>query len=166
MKKHLLIILVFALNFSFAQTDWTSYKNETFSISHPKSWSPDTSGDMNTKLILFSQLNGDNDLFKENVNVITQSLKGQNVSMTDFVKLTENQIETMVPNGKVWESKGTEERHYIVISGYVEKNDLKFKQLYVIKDEIIYIITFTALEEAYNDYSDIGSKILDSFKLN
>lgn len=166
MKKLVLIILVLTVNWSFSQTEWTDFKGETFSISHPKDWDPDTSGSMNTKLILFSQLTGEDDLFKENVNVLSQSLKGQNMTMKDFVALTENQIKTMVTNGNIWESEGDEERHAIVISGFVENNDLKFKQLYVLKNDIIYIITFTTLENTYDDYKDIGYKILDSFKLN
>lgn len=166
MKKLVLLTLFLTVNWIFGQTEWTDFKNETFSISHPEDWDPDTSGSMNTKLILFSQLTGEDDLFKENVNIISQNLKGQNMTMKDFVALSENQIKTMVPKGKVWESEGNNERHSIVISGFVENNDLKFKQLYLIKDDIIYIVTFTTLLNAYDDYKAIGDKILDSFKLN
>lgn len=164
MKKALCCIIILMLNFSFSQTEWTNFKKDNFSIDYPKNWTLDTSGQMNSQFLLFSQLE-ENDNFKENVNLIIQDLRGQNMTLDSYVELTKKQITSMVEKGKLIETKNNGSYQSVIWSGFIAGNDLKFKQYLFFKDERAYVLTFTALETTFDDYIEIGSKILDSFNL-
>ena len=74
----------------------------------------------------------------------------------------------MVPNGKIIESKyvNDDQPHYVIIwTGFVSGNNLKFKQLFFLENESAYVLTFTTLPETFDQYIDLGNKILNSSKL-
>jgi len=156
------ILLVFT-TLSFSQNDWKTFEKDDYSISYPKDWDLDTSGQMNTKFLLFSKTDK-NDTFRENVNLIIQDLKGKNMEMKDFVQLTEHQIKTMVPNSKLISSKTVDNYHILVWKGQVANNDLKFKQYFFLINENVYILTFTTLQNTFDKFITIGNEILNSFK--
>ena len=108
------------------------------------------------------------DFFKENVNLIIQDLNDYESTLDSYIKITENQIKTMVPDGKVIESKFHKEKNYheIVWSGYISERNLKFKQYVFTKNKNVYLLTLTTLPETFEEYTSIGNKILNSFKLN
>ena len=165
MKKIFLSIIVILLfNFSFSQDKLLTFEKNDYSINYPDTWKLDTSGQMDSEFILFSALTS-NDEFRENINLVIQDLGEQKMTMPEFVKLSESQIKAYTSNGKVIESKGDNFSHSIVFSGFVANNDLKFKQLYFLKNNKIYVITFTALENSYDSYLKTGNEILYSFKL-
>ncbi|MCB0438606.1 MAG: hypothetical protein KDD20_07695 [Mangrovimonas sp.] len=165
MKTKLTFILLLITAYGFGQDGFVEYKKEGYSIKYPKDWRLDTSGQMNTLFILFSP-NTENDTFNENINFIIQDLTGQNMDLESYTKLSEDQIKTMVPNGKWIESKRNGNHQEVVWSGFVANNNLKFKQFFYVKDDKAYILTFTALETTFDDYINIGSEILNSFQLN
>lgn len=164
MKKLLFIILLLAINFTFSQTEWANFEKDNFSIDYPKDWSLDTSGQMNSQFLLFSKVE-ENDTFRENVNLIIQDLKGQDMTLKSFIKLSENQITSMVENGKIIESENHGSYQSVIWSGFISGYNLKFKQFLFIKDEKANVLTFTALETTFDAYIETGAKILDSFKL-
>ncbi len=167
MKLQVTIVFLVIANLTFAQKNFKKYAKENIAINYPDSWRLDVSGQMNTEFILFSELE-ENDTFQENINLLKQDLKGQGFTMESYVKLSKNQIKKMVPNGKIIESKyvNDDQPHYVIIwSGFVSGNNLKFKQLFFLENENAYVLTFTTLPETFDQYIDLGNKILNSFKL-
>lgn len=120
---------------------------------------------MNTTFILFSGLEV-NDDFNENINLVVQDLKGQGYTMESYVKLTLSQINTMVPNGKVLESKFNKDknRHELIWIGDVQI-PLKFKQYLIQKEDKFYILTLTTLPETFLEFEKTGKEILNSFQV-
>lgn len=165
MKKILFIIALFFINQSFCQKDWKAHQKENFSVRYPNKWILDTSGQMNTEFLLFSELTP-NDNFRENVNLIIQDLKGQNITLESYAELSNNQITELVKNGKIIERKNKGSHYILVWSGFVAGNNLKFKQYFFVKNEKAYILTFTALQTTFDDYVKKGTEILDTFKIN
>lgn len=47
----------------------------------------------------------------------------------------------------------------------VSGKHLKFKQCFLKKNGIFYVLTLTTLLETFDDYIEVGNKILNSFKL-
>lgn len=167
MKLQVIIMFLAIANLSFAQKNFKKHAKENIVINYPDNWRLDVSGQMNTEFILFSELE-ENDTFQENINLLKQDLKGQGFTMESYVKLSKNQIKKMVPNGKIIESKyvNDDQPHYVIIwTGFVSGNNLKFKQLFFLENESAYVLTFTTLPETFDQYIDLGNKILNSFKL-
>lgn len=163
-----LTISIILCTHSYSQTDFIALDKENYSINYPKNWQLDTSGQMNSEFILFSELE-ENDIFSENVNLLIQDIKGLNMTLKAFVELSENQIKTMARNSKIYESNtiknGNNSYHDIVWSGHISNQNLKFKQYFFIKNEKAYVLTFTAHQTTYDAYITIGNQIINSFKL-
>ncbi|WP_298902343.1 hypothetical protein [uncultured Psychroserpens sp.] len=164
MKKLTLLIFLLSINVTFCQEKWTNFENATYAIEYPESWTFDDSGQMQTTFFINSPLTED-DTFKENINLIIQNLKGQNINMKDYVELTQKQTKGMLDDGKILESNGDDKQHVMVLTGKVSGNALKFKQVLIFHQEVMYILTFSALEKSYDDYIKTGNTILNSFKL-
>mgnify|MGYP000145849798 CR=1 FL=1 len=163
MRIYLTLLLIIVTTVVSGQESST-YKNEGFEVSYSKDWLLDTSGQMNSKFILFSKPEP-NDKFQENVNLIVQDLSGKGFTMESYVKLSKKQIETMVPEGEILVSKNMNSYHMAIWKGRIGANLLKFKQYYFLKNEKVYVLTFTALPDTYDRFIETGNKILDSFKL-
>ena len=166
MKKSITIIFFLLISTTiFSQENFVEYKKDNFSISYPENWRLDTSGQMNTTFIIYSPTQPE-DPFHENINLLIQDLTGQNLDLESYTSISENQIKTMIPNTKLVKSERKGNYHEVIWSGFVANNNLKFKQIYYVINDKAFVLTFTALDTTFDDYIDLGSKILDTFKLN
>jgi len=161
-----LLFLSLCFNNSNAQ-ELETHDTKDYSISYPEDWTFDTSGQMNTTFIIFSQLEL-NDTFRENMNLMIQDLTNMNLDLEGYTKLSLKQIKA-VPNYSIIESKdmkkGNITYHEIVWKGFVTGKNLKFKQFYYVRNEKAYLLTLTCEENKYDTYSKVGTKILNSFTL-
>ena len=147
--------------------DWEYLKATEYEISYPPAWQLDQSKNTGTAFILFgrSAIEGK---FRENINLLVQDLRGLNLNLNEYVALSEQQIETMVVDSKLIESKrekGSNERHQIVYEGVHGPFKLKWKQYYWVVHDKAYVLTFTGTQDTYDDFIKTADKILDSFKL-
>ena len=167
MRKLTIFIALLLINSNIQGQDiFKKYETNIFSIEYPENWRLDTTGRMNSSFILFSEIKK-NDLFNENVNLTVQDLTNQGFTMDSYVDLSENQIKNMVKEGKVIKSFFNKEKsfHTLIWSGNVTGQILKFKQYFFLKNEKVYLLTLTSLPSTYDDYLEVGDKILNSFKL-
>ena len=143
------------------------FDTKAYAITYPGTWTLDTSGQMNTSFLIFSKLE-ENDTFRENINLTIQDLTGMNLDLKGYTALSENQIKS-VKDSEIFESKELTKNntpyHQIVWKGFVAGKNLKFKQLYYIKDNQAFLVTFTCEQATYDDYVEAGTAILNSFIL-
>ena len=170
MRKVLLFtLLIINSVFVFGQTEWKSLTDKDFTIEYPDNWDLDKSGQMGTKFYLFSKLSDSSDKFRENVNLIIQDLTGLNLSLDKFVDVSEKQITRMITNGKIVESKRVSNKefefHKMIYTGKVGTLDLKFIQYYWVLDNKAFVLTFTSEIKEFDNYVEVGKKIMDSFKI-
>ena len=148
---------------------WKVYAESNYSITYPDYWELDKSGQMGTSFILFSKPSSKEDLFRENVNLLIQDLKGQKINLDKYVEISEGQIKTMISNSDLIESKRLNENgnefQKIIYSGDQGDYKLKFEQYYMIKNGKVYVLTLTCELEQFDEYKVIGEKILNSFRL-
>lgn len=153
---------------SFTQ-EWKTLDEENYLIEYPENWEVNTSGAMNTKVILFSPIVSKEDLFRENVNYIIQDLSEYKVNLDQYVEASEKQIETLVVNGKILESERLENKngiyHKLIYTGTQGLFDLQFMQYFFVKDNIAYVLTFTCEIDQVESYQKTGERILNSFLL-
>lgn len=170
MKTIMTLLITFLMSVNtYSQVKKETFKKGNFTIEYNSNWELNTTETNGADVVLFTELEK-NDTFRENVNVLVQDLKGMNMTMEKYVTLSEEQIKTLVSDSKIMVSKSVNDKgkryHMIVWRGYLANNNLKLKQLFFIKNEKAYIITYTALPETFNKFLKEANVILKSFKLN
>ncbi len=172
MNRFLFLITILVTNFCSAQTTNTNsrFAGKGFIIEFPSSWSLDTSHMMKTECILFASPEGDNDRFRENINVLIQPLGDPLFSLEKYKTISEQQL-THLP-GKI----ETEESAIILKDGktyyrmsYVlsqEQFQLHITSICYIKNAKAFLVTFTTEAAKYETYKNEGEKVLASFQLS
>ncbi len=150
--------------------NWKVLNEAFFFIHYPDTFELDKSGQMGTNFILLSNQTSEHDLFQENINLIIQDLKGYNISLDQYVEISEGQINTMIVDGKIIEServKGENDRelHRIIYTGKQEPLDLKWLQYYWVVNEKAYVLTLTTETTQFDNYLAVGEKIMNTFKI-
>lgn len=150
--------------------DWRLLYEKEYSIQYPKGWTVDKPCEMGVKFVLLSKPNGQPDRFRENINLTVQDLKGQKINLDKFVEISENQVRTMITNGKVLEGERSSiagyELHKIVYTGNNETHKLKFVQYYYIRNEKAYILTLTCEADEFDKYKKTAARIMNSFRFH
>jgi hypothetical protein len=151
-----------------SEVDWWKFSKDDYSILHPQDWTVDTSKTMGSSFILFAPVEGPNDVFKENVNLLIQDFKGKNITLTQYVQYSEEQIRKMIKHSNVLESKRIKapegEYHSISFTGEQGNHKLRFEQRYYLRNNKSYVLTFTYEQIKIADYQRIGDLIFSSFK--
>jgi hypothetical protein len=152
-------------------SDWKSYSDGEYSIDYPKSWTLDETGQMMTSFILFSPLESDYDLFKENINFIIQDLAAYgmaNMALASYVQLSLSQMPNIIENFYLTSSKQKTENcktfQEVIYTGTQMNYQLKWKQQIWLNNGKAYILTFTGEEMKYNASIKTGTKIMNSIK--
>jgi hypothetical protein len=154
---------------AYTNTDWKTVDESAYSMQYPSEWELDQSGQMGTSLVLFSPLESGEDKFKENINVLIQSLTGRNIDLDKYTEISEEQVKTMLTNPVLIESKrmkaGTQEFHKVIYTADQGVFHLKFEQYYLVTADNAYILTLTCEQTKFDDFKETGENILNSFKL-
>ncbi|MGB0864191.1 MAG: hypothetical protein ACPGXZ_14805 [Saprospiraceae bacterium] len=152
-------------------SDWKLFSNGTHSIQYPQDWTLDESGQMMTSFILFSPLESDYDLFKENVNLVIQDLAAYgmaNMSLDSYVELSLSQMPNIIENYTLSSSerktKNGKTYQEVVYTGVQMGYMLKWKQRVWLEDSKAYVLTFTGEETKFYSAGKIGTKIMDSIQ--
>jgi hypothetical protein len=172
MKIITLLLFVFLAYAGFSQDDtlinWNELTKGNFKISYPKGWTIDTSKKLGVDLFIFSPLENKDDNFKENVNILIQDLSGQGINLNKYKQITEQQLNDM-PGISLFESsvlKSEKGEYYKITYAMTQgANRLKILSLCFIKNNNAYLATFAAVFDKYDQYRNIGEKILNSFTL-
>jgi hypothetical protein len=158
----------FRLN-PISHEDWKTHTENGFQIQYPSEWELSLAKQMGSSFILFSPLENKEDLFRENVNLIIQDVKGMNIDLEKYAQISESQIKRMMTNSQILESKVLEKNgrslYHLVYTADMGVYHLKFMQNYFIQNEKAYVLTFTADQKTYDRYIKVGEEILNTFDL-
>lgn len=171
--KHLFLAFlttIVALSSLNAQSseEWLELENENYTLSYPADWELQSPGQMGTEFMIFSPQTSNEDLFKENANVVIQDIAAFNLDLDAYINLTTEQIPAMIPNSKIILSERKEkdgvEFHKMLYTGTQNQYELTFEQFIFIVEGNAYVLTFTTEQTTYETYQATGEKILSSFK--
>lgn len=150
------------------QSTWKTFEIQNFSIQYPPDWELDTSGKSGTTFILFSKKESKKDPFRENITFIIQDLSKHDIDLNKFVEISENQINNQISKSTLLESNRIKQRgrelHYFKYTGEISPFLLKFEQYCWVQKKRAIILTFACEVNKYEDYKEIGEKILSTFK--
>lgn len=153
-----------------AQINWLSYTDaaDRFTIKYPENWEKNVTTEYVTFL---SAVESDSDAFRENVNVVVQDLSQQPTTMAEYTQATKDWIS---------ESKGvlqlereiqfagnaaTEVAYTMPANSIGLDLELMFHQLWIIKDDKAYLLTYTAQPDRYEKFEAQAAEIFKSFVL-
>lgn len=109
-----------------------------------------------------------NDNEADNINIITQNLGSESVTVDDYKDAAISQFDSMdgydvtnTENVKI-DGKDACKVYLDVKSGSIK---MKLIQCYIVNDSDVYVCTVTILEEDYEKLESSAEKILESFKI-
>jgi cytoskeletal protein RodZ len=155
-----------------ADSSLQSYESPQFNmkLKYPGSWALQE-GLMGTVAVFLSPNENDTDTFQESVNIIVQDLSTQTVDI-DLAMYTEGsveQIKQLITDASIITSeKATlsgKEAHKLVYTGKQGEYDLKWMQIYSIKDKMAYVISFTAQADKYDSYVKQAEELVNSIEI-
>lgn len=144
----------------------SSFSDELYNIDQTSNWSVDDHG----AFVYFkTSLENESDKFQENVVVYTASLDPKNQTLVEFF---EKSVETLVATTqnftliyyKQIELSSTPAEK-IIYSEDSELGKIQYLQVFTVKDEKVYILTYTALAEDYQKNVADAESIIASFKI-
>lgn len=139
-------------------------EKEDYSISYPAHWEVKTD-EPRAEIFVCSPMDSKEDTFADNFNMMKQNLLGKSIDLQLYDSISKSQIINAIGKDAIIDSKIENECATIIFKGPLEGRNLKWKQLYYIKNETAYILTYTAEEVYFDKYSDIAESIFNSFKL-
>jgi hypothetical protein len=149
--------------------NWKTLSESDYSIQYPDTFDLDKSGQMGMSFILLSKQTSQQDLFRENVNLLIQDLSGQNIDLDKYVEISEGQIKTMITDGNLIESKrmsdNNKELQRVIYTGKQGQYDLKWQQFYWVENKKAYVLTLTCEINQYDNYVSVGEKIMKTFTI-
>ncbi|MDR2773330.1 MAG: hypothetical protein LBC19_01075 [Tannerella sp.] len=139
--------------------DWLLFEAEDFVIRYPPDW--EIRENMNgTVVCLLSRPASGGDLFRENVNLVTERLT-EDMGIDKYASLSMRKI------GNKYEIKeqkkyvaGGQESYHVRFAG---ADRLQIEQKYFLKGKKAFIVTFTYELQESDKIKDTGDKIINSF---
>jgi hypothetical protein len=143
------------------------YKNATFGITlkYPGDWSTASGKVGNSDIVFFfSPIENKSDSFRENVNIVRESLNNRTMDQLSNESLQEV---------KQMENSSISYENDTMISGIPAKEviytatlgpHLKFQMYYLIRGDQVYAITYTAMPDTYTKYLDNVTGMIDSLQ--
>lgn len=151
-----------------------TYTDATYKISliYPKDWEKKV-GKMGTVVAFLSPPENASDEFRENVNIVIEDISSQPMTLDEYTNLSLNQLDQFVQNPNILESSEDTlsgiRAYRLVYTGEMESNGnvyaLKWLQVYTIKNNKVYMFTYTSAEDSYSDYLDSVEEMIDSFEI-
>lgn len=171
MKKTLLFFSFFIF-IACNQNDLVTYKsNKGYSFKYSEvNWKIEESI---TQTLLFNKQNKKQD-FNPNINILIQDLEDQPISLEEYHNLTLTQMEQALGSNTILSEKELQ------ISGILAKEiiytmprninrvdvpELKLKQIYLIKNNKAYLITYTAKMSDFPILENSANDVFETFKI-
>jgi hypothetical protein len=149
--------------------NWRILDEPEYLIQYPDTFDLDKSGLMGMSFILLSKQTSQQDLFRENVNLLVQDLTGKNIDLDKYVEISEEQVKIMITDGNLIESKRftnkDNEYQRLIYTGRQGQFHLKWQQKYWIENKKAFVLTLTCEESQYENYEFVGEEIMKTFKI-
>lgn len=153
-----------------ASPNLSTYQNAAnkLSIQYPRTWKKQEQI-MGLLVMFLSPKESNADKFQENLNILVRPL-ARPATLAEATKLGTQQMKEIISDFKLISSKtttlGNKRANQIVFTGKQGKFNLKWMQTYTIKNNKIYVLTYTAEVGKYSSFLGTIQKTIASFRLN
>ena len=166
------LFLLFIGSNLFAQKDWNTLEQDNYAISYPRDWqSSNQKSEPSIEVLLLSdEKSQKEDQFRKSINLKLENLRGQEVRLETYTKISLNQIRAQMPGAEVISNdpikiNNLDARAVIWSAESNNGTVLKFKRTFLIHNDRAYIITFSSIEAEYEEYIEIADRIMNTFNL-
>lgn len=156
--------------YSFAQNAscWSLLEDKKYSILYPCDWTPSKTGEFGTSFFIFSPLTDSDDVFAENMNLIIQQKKNKDLTFNVLINGSKAQISKSFQDFEMLEDKTLEDTqfktHCFSYKSTINNRKLIIKQFLIESKNDFFILTFAMEENQENNYAQLASKSMHSFK--
>ena len=179
MKKLLLSVALFSAFGLAAQTtsnqtllnnkaNWKNYTADNYSIQYPNTWDLAEMPNPMLKFTITSRPTSADDIFRENINLVSEEVPENDYTLNQYVNLSIDQIKMafndfeLISKSKHVSSTGIEYEQ-IIYTASTSGFNLIFQQNFMLMNGKSYILTFTAEKNKYADYDALTKEMIDSF---
>jgi hypothetical protein len=131
-------------------------KDQSFEISYPADWELGKNASVGLSFLVLTKQQHDTDIFQDNVNVLTEDLKGNEVTSEEYAIMCKPMIRKMITDYKEIESKkiklGTRDAYMLIYTGKQGIYALKYNQVILVEKGKAYIVTYTSEPSSYNAF--------------
>lgn len=103
------------------------------------------------------------------LGVSTEDLSKQPMTLEEYTTLSLKNLNQFVTDAKILDSSATtldgNSAHKVVYTAKQGQYTLKFMQVYTIKDNTAYVLSYIAEINKFNDFLDTAQEMIDSFKI-
>lgn len=171
MKFLLTLTFLFFCHFSFCQKlnsdSLIIYSHDNYKIQYPSTWRIDTTKDSNVEFVIYSPREYVDDKFSENVNLMIQDFKGQNIDLDKYAALSEKAIKNNAVGLTGFTSKKSTQNQteFYELEFEMTFNSLRLHtvQYYFVENEKAIAITYSSEINKPKEMTTIGHGILKSF---
>jgi hypothetical protein len=161
------IVLVLLLSgCSSKEADRYHNKKDDFSVKFPNEWE-NREGFMGTDVISLSPKENAAYRFRENVNVVVESLP-EGMDLNGYFNANIPKLSSVVRDFQQNESGSSiinnNRAEWLIYTGSIGTITLKAKQYYLVNDKKGYVITCSATPATYDAYSSIFDAVVNSFQ--
>lgn len=108
------------------------------------------------------------DTFSENVVVVVAPLDPP-ISLKEFTEQNIEELENTIPNVKILTSTDSmldkNQAHMLIVTYSLDQLNLKSLQVWTVKDNKAYLVTYVAKVEEYDTFLETAQKIMSSFEI-
>lgn len=150
---------------------WATYSNSSLGISiqYPQDWTK-VEGAAGTVVTFQSPQSSASDDFLENLNIVVEDLSSQPMTLSEYVELNVNMLKQYIPSYKLIDSSSTTlagmPAQKLVYTGELQQYALKWMQIISIKNNVAYVISYTATESSYSSNLETAQHMIDSFRFD
>jgi serine/threonine-protein kinase len=138
------------------------------SIKYPAEWTKDEQI-MGAVVVFFAPTEGPSDIFQDNVNIIVQDLSAQPMTLDEYTELSLAQIEQFITDPSILDSSAVtlagNPGHKLVYTGKQGQYDLQWIQVWTMKNDKAYVISYTAEISRYSALLETVQEMIDSFEI-
>lgn len=120
-------------------------------------------------VFLLSPQNSTTDAYPASLDIMVLDVSSQPITLAEFTNQSLDQIAEMVPDYRITDSRkatlAKEDAYLIAYTGSQGLLRLKWMSVYTIKNNTLYLITYTAGADRFQTYLPTVSKMLDSFEI-
>jgi eukaryotic-like serine/threonine-protein kinase len=151
-------------------TKFQTYDSSAYGIriKYPSDWTKNEQV-MGTVAAFLSSQESASDIFQENLNVIVQDLSTQPMTLEEYTELSVGQVEQFITDANILDSSATtldgNSAHKVVYTGKQGQYNLKWMQIWTVKDNTAYVLSYTAEVNKYSDFLDTAQEMINSFEI-
>lgn len=146
---------------------YLAYETDKTWIMYPKEWSLDTASTDGLEFFIYSPLASADDKFQENINLTAEKLPNNSITTEYYIERALETIKSSFGDVNVIENKerngnfGT--YRTIIYTSIMSGIKLKWKQSVYIKNSTAYIVSYTEMDNTYDNFKEISDKVMNSF---